>query len=452
MSKVNTLVLDAGPLITQSASTLQKHAENFFTTPGVFNELKDEHARKQAALWGERLLIRQPKSDAIKAVADFAKLTGDHMVLSQNDIHILALAYELECELNNGPWRLRSYPGEKKERQKKRNEDPNEQEGTKAIESILEEKNEEASREHEEVPNTTEKTKKKTRRGGKRHRKKPIGGGKESVADFEDQAEVDDSGDAAVQQITEKLGHLSTDGQLSQAYSDSEDEGEWITPDNIVEEMLKDENERVEAEKSTSKIKVALVTGDFAVQNVSLQIGLNLMNAMSGLQIQRVRNYMLRCHACFTMIPLPKDGTPKHFCSSCGGATLLRCAVSVNSRGEVVPHLKKNFEWHRKGDRYSLPSPLSKNYTKKYGKQGYQHRGNPNLDDIYLREDQKEYQQALKNAKWQLRQNEKAMQEYVGGGSADNFVSPFFTGTEHIKPVNVRVGRGRFVNSSRRRR
>ncbi|KAG7926182.1 hypothetical protein KL925_003944 [Ogataea polymorpha] len=450
MSKVNTLVLDAGPLITQSASSLQQHAENFFTTPGVYNELKDEHARRQAALWGELLTVRQPKSDAIKAVADFAKLTGDHVVLSQNDIHILALAYELECELNNGPWRLRSYPGEKKERQKKHN--GKEREETKDVGVLSKEEKTQAPLENLVVSNITEKTKKKVRRGGKRHRKKPINNEEKGEADFKEQAEIDDNVNAAVQQITDKLEDLSTDGQLSQTYSDSEDEGEWITPDNIVEEMLKDENEQVEAEKSTFKIKVALATGDFAVQNVSLQMGLNLMNAMSGLQIQRVRNYMLRCHACFTMIPIPKDGTPKHFCSSCGGATLLRCAVSVNSKGEVVPHLKKNFEWHKKGDRYSLPSPLSKNYTKKYGKQGYQHRGNPNLDNIYLREDQKEYQQALKNAKWQLRQNEKAMQEYVGGGSADNFVSPFFTGTDHIKPVNVRVGRGRYVNSSRRRK
>ncbi|KAG7692702.1 hypothetical protein KL911_002967 [Ogataea haglerorum] len=452
MPKVNSLVLDAGPLITQSASTLQQHADKFFTTPGVFNELRDEHARRQAALWGEKLSVRQPKFDAIKAMTDFAKLTGDHMVLSQNDIHILALAYELECELNNGPWRLRSYPGEKKERQKKRNQNSKERDDTKDIDTVQKEKSAETSLEHTEVSDTNERTKRKTRRGGKRHRKKRTNGGEEGVADLKEQVEIDGNEDAAVQQITEKLKDLSTDCQLSQAYSDSEDEGEWITPDNIVEEMFKDEHEQVEAEKSTSKIKVALATGDFAVQNVSLQIGLNLMNPMSGLQIQRVRNYMLRCHACFTMIPIPKDGTPKHFCSSCGGATLLRCAVSVNSKGEIVPHLKKNFEWHRKGDRYSLPSPLSKNYTKKYGKQGYQHRGNPNLENIFLREDQKEYQQALKNAKWQLRQNEKAMQEYVGGGSAENFVSPFFTGTDHIKPVHVRVGRGRYVNSSRRRK
>ncbi|GMG21336.1 unnamed protein product [Ambrosiozyma monospora] len=112
---INTLVLDAGPLITQSASQIQRYAEHFFTTPGVYNELKDEFARSQLILWGDKLTVRHPKPESIKAVVRFAQLTGDHAVLSQNDLHILALAYEMEVELNGGAWRLRTYPGEKKE-------------------------------------------------------------------------------------------------------------------------------------------------------------------------------------------------------------------------------------------------------------------------------------------------------------------------------------------------
>ncbi|KAH3667250.1 hypothetical protein OGAPHI_002899 [Ogataea philodendri] len=451
MSKVNTLVLDAGPLITQSASQLQQFGSNFYTTPGVFSELKDEHARKQILIWGDKLQVRQPKPNAINAVIEFTKLTGDYLVLSQNDLHILALTYELECQLNNGPWRLRSYPGEKKKRKPKEQQKENSKESVNV--------SDEAESSHEPEFEPVEKIKKKTRRGGKRHRKKPTDNQEHTTEDDKNLDEVreipaEDS-QASTEDLTEvidKVDKLSVEDHLSQEFSDAEDEGEWITPENLIEEMMKDENEKVESSADIQKVKVALSTGDFAVQNVALQIGLNLMNAMSGMQIKRVRNYMLRCHACFTMIPIPKDGTPKHFCSACGGATLLRCAVSVVANGNIIPHLKKNFEWHRRGDKYSLPSPQSKNYAKKYGSQGYQHRGNPLLENVYLREDQKEYQQALKNAKWQLRQNEKVMQEYVGGGSADNFISPFFTGTEHIKPVNVKVGRGRYVNSSRRRR
>lgn len=109
---VDSLVLDATPLITQSASALQQFASNFFTTPGVRAELKDEHSRNQLLLWGDRLVVRQPKQLSVDRVSSFAKLTGDFSVLSMNDIHIIALAYELEVE-KAGKDGLRRYPGEK---------------------------------------------------------------------------------------------------------------------------------------------------------------------------------------------------------------------------------------------------------------------------------------------------------------------------------------------------
>lgn len=48
----------------------------------------------------------------MKVITDFARRTGDLGVLSRPDIHVLALAYELECERNGGDWRLRSVPGQ----------------------------------------------------------------------------------------------------------------------------------------------------------------------------------------------------------------------------------------------------------------------------------------------------------------------------------------------------
>lgn len=44
-------------------------------------------------------------------VIAFSKKTGDYAVLSIADIHVLALTYELECELNHGDWRLLKEPG-----------------------------------------------------------------------------------------------------------------------------------------------------------------------------------------------------------------------------------------------------------------------------------------------------------------------------------------------------
>lgn len=466
---IKALVLDAGPLITQPASSLQQHATTFFTTPGVHAELKDETVRQQLILWGDKLQIRHPKSEFIKKVVSFAKLTGDHAVLSLNDLHIIALAYELEVEYNKGDWRLRKYPGEVIERKRREDTKSTEKSENKTEDNQETSDPQEASKQETKKPESLEtekeeskqdieaestRPKKPRRRGGKKQRAK-----REAELQKELDAEEGASEPATLENDT-SAPHQETEAspEVDETYDEEEDDGDWITPENLIQEMLKDNNEQVKETKERSGpfIKVALATGDFACQNVAMQIGLNLMNAMSGRQIKRVRNYMYRCHACFRLTPIPKDGRPKHFCPKCGGNTLLRCAVSIdNETGKVTPHLKANFQWIKRGNKFSLPSPLSKNQQKLQGNGGYQHnkqnRHKSLQNPLLLREDQKEYQQALKDDDWQRRQNEKMLQEWIGGGSADNYMSPFTT-QQTIRPSGVQVGRGRYVNSSRRRK
>lgn len=470
---IKALVLDAGPLITQPASSLQQHATTFFTTPGVHAELKDETVRQQLILWGVKLQIRHPKPEFIKKVVSFAKLTGDHAVLSLNDLHIIALAYELEVEYNKGDWRLRKFPGEKIERRRKEDTKGTENSAetktpenkeTSDVEKAQEPKNSENSQktEKEETSQDTkaESTapKKPRRRGGKKQRAKREAELQKELDAQEETSEQTSEPATLLEDNDTTQPEIKDSTEVNETYDEEEDDGDWITPENLVQEMLKDNNEQVKEtkEKSGPFIKVALATGDFACQNVAMQIGLNLMNAMSGRQIKRVRNYMYRCHACFRLTPIPKDGRPKHFCPKCGGNTLLRCAVSIdNETGKVTPHLKANFQWIKRGNKFSLPSPLSKNQQRLQGNGGYQHnkqnRHKSLQNPLLLREDQKEYQQAVKDDDWQRRQNEKMLQEWIGGGSADNYMSPFTT-QQTIRPSGVQVGRGRYVNSSRRRK
>lgn len=453
--KIQNLILDAGPLITQPASQLQQLADSFFTTPGVYNELKDETVRNQLIVWGDTLKVRHPKKASIDAVVHFAKLTGDSTVLSQNDLHIIALAYEIDVESNNGICRLRKYPGEireedraaiaeaKRRRELKAKElQQNDKSGvSQEVAADVEENEEEADGKHFDADGfeiVTRKSKK-----GRKPKQQP-----KVVPQTETEIK-----EVSTENTDENANNEANEEKLEAEYDEDDDCGDWITPDNIAATIAKEEDsEEVEAEAtSATKSPCALASGDFAVQNVALQLGMNLMNTMSGLQIRRLRNYMLRCHACFALVPIPKDNTPKHFCPSCGGATLRRIAVSVNSEtGKITPHLKKNFQWRTRGNVFSMPSPLSKNTSKKYGNKGYQHRGNDKMDVGFFSEDQREYQQAIKNAKWQQRQNEKAFEDFIGGGSADNFVSPFFTGAD-VKQVHVRVGKGRFANQSRKK-
>ncbi|CUS21759.1 LAQU0S04e00144g1_1 [Lachancea quebecensis] len=455
---VNSLVLDATPLITQSYSHYQSYAKSFFTTPTVFQEIKDEQARKNLEVWRSlgTLELRHPKAESIKRVGDFAMLTGDYAVLSANDIHIIALAYELELELNGSDWRLRKRPGE----------------------DLAQAAEKEAEQEKEVLA----KSKKKRRRGGKKQREKRQQQEQEQDQEASEQAqksedqEQDQAGEHAAKdvhedEVTHSLEQLElADAQSSQeavdgSYFEEDDDGEWINPENLTEVMIKDSGEdtkgthvREDTNETTSENhlklpqnQVALATGDFAVQNVALQMNLNLMNFLSGLKIRKLRNYMLRCHACFKMLPLPKDGTPKHFCPSCGGySTLMRCAVSVDAAtGEITPHLKANFQWNNRGNRYSIASPLSKNSQKRFGKKGFVHSKHAQATDL-LREDQKEYEKALKQEEWTRRHNEKILNDWIGGGSAENFISPF--AISGLKHHSVKVGRGRHANSSRKKK
>ncbi|CAL9727651.1 20S-pre-rRNA D-site endonuclease Nob1p [Monosporozyma unispora] len=496
---VRALVLDATPLITQPYTHYQNFAEKFYTTPTIIQEIKDVQARKNLEIWQSvgNLHMIHPSEESIKRVSQFAKLTGDYSVLSANDIHILALAYQLEVQLNNGDWRLRKRPGDKlkeqaeeeakkKEAKKEKAKAKKEEAAKKAEEPVVE-----STTEKEATVPTTEtenKPKKKRRRGGKKQREKrearlaagevetetetkpetPVEAKKEPVAEplKEEEPQTETAKPVKFEDFEEVTKSKNQDDstELEEDYLEEDDDGDWITPDTLTETMLKDSGEDtvgsrgVEATEkqrkealNLPKNQVALATGDFAIQNVALQLNMNLMNFNSGLRIKRLRNYMLRCHACFQIFPLPKDGKAKHFCPSCGGqGTLLRCAVSVDARtGEITPHLKANFQWNNRGNRYSMVSPLSKNSQKKYGKKGFSHR-KQNQDIDLLREDQREYEQLMKQEDWTRRHNEKVMNNWIGGGSADNYISPFaITGLKHH---SVRVGRGRHVNSARRKK
>lgn len=457
-------MLDATPLITQSASALQQFASFFYTTPGVHAELKDEHSRNQLLIWSDTLKVRQPKQQYIDKVSGFAKLTGDYSVLSMNDVHIIALAYELECE-KNGDKKLRKFPGQKLDGDEVREYKPRTFEAPEI--------------QQEEDDDGFQVVVKKVQKSRKQWRKEAIERREQREAEEQEQREREEQEqreaeekkqqekeekeqqereEKKLQEVQEEVDEqvesqetVEGDDGLGEEYNDDDDDGEWITPDNLQEELLKDNNETVHDTNEETTISVALSTGDFACQNVTMQIGLNLMNHVSGKQIKRVRNYMYRCHACFAMTPMGKSGQAKHFCSKCGGNTLLRCAVSIdNVTGKVTPHLKANFQWIKRGQVFSIASPLSKNSQKVAGNRGYQHnkenRHKTLQDPVILREDQKEYTQALKDDAWQRRKSEKLLLEWIPGGSADNFISPFGA-SQRIS--GVRVGRGRQANASK---
>ncbi|XVF10621.1 hypothetical protein REPUB_Repub07fG0198400 [Reevesia pubescens] len=84
--------------------------------------------------------------------------------------------------------------------------------------------------------------------------------------------------------------------------------------------------------RSLSESSVACVTGDFAMQNVLLQMGLRLL-APGGMQIRQLHRWILKCHACYTVTA----EIGRIFCPKCGnGGTLRKVAVTVGENGIVL--------------------------------------------------------------------------------------------------------------------
>ncbi len=53
--------------------------------------------------------------------------------------------------------------------------------------------------------------------------------------------------------------------------------------------------------KADEFLPVGCMTADFAMQNVLLQMGLNLVGT-EGKRIQKVKSWVLRCHACYKSV------------------------------------------------------------------------------------------------------------------------------------------------------
>jgi RNA-binding protein NOB1 len=152
----------------------------------------------------------------------------------------------------------------------------------------------------------------------------------------------------------------------------------WITPDNIDEHS--DEVSLWNTATSKKHVKdiewtnstVACMTQDFGIQNVMGQMGLRLLS-IHGKTLTKIRHWALGCFGCREIT----NQLHKEFCGACGGHTLIRVGVLVNSStGEI------SYRWFnskhgslnsaRRGVQYSIPKP----------------KGGRGNNDLILREDE----------------------------------------------------------------
>ncbi|KAH8171032.1 nin one binding (NOB1) zn-ribbon like domain-containing protein [Sarocladium implicatum] len=458
---IHSLVVDTGPLIKNDPlpTVLREKAEKLYTIPSVISEIRDAATKSRVETTLLPFLeLRNPKPDSVAFVTGFARRTGDLGAISKTDLDLVALAYELECERNGGDWRLRKVPGQKRlngrppgapeEEEAETKTQKDETVATGQGETLKASPNTEETKSEDSAPSlaedvsalelqggdkaeqeddsewqTVSTTKKSSRKGTSRTTAPPVKQPEPApVAEAPSQEEVDQP-------------------EVVEDDEDSDDEG-WITPSNLAEHQAADAAAAASADgkQTTPKavtLQAALLTSDYAMQNVSLRMNLNLLNP-SFMRVTRLKTWILRCHGCFATT---KDMT-KQFCPSCGQPTLLRTSCSTDERGQVRVHLKKNYQWNNRGNVYSVPKPTHGSSNGRLPPKGSNVGGKGGWGrDLMLAEDQKEYQRKGDEIK---RERKKDLMD-------DDILPSILTGDRPGGSGKIKVGAGRNINSKRRR-
>ncbi|KAI7679979.1 putative 20S-pre-rRNA D-site endonuclease nob1 [Hortaea werneckii] len=435
---VHTLVLDTGAIIKNepTVSTLLGHAEALITVPAIISEIRDATTRSRVeTTLLPFLTLRSPNPTSVKFVTDFARKTGDLQVLSKPDIQIIALTYELECERNGGDWRLRNSPGQKRVngsppgKSNNTNEKPSSEETQEAQDPAEAEKAPDNA--HSEIPESTVAQPTEVVSEAKNDGQAT----EHENRDTQDEAQMSEA--LAKTDLRSSIAEDSKEpqskvdsAQNSQGGSGSDDEG-WITPSNLKKKQAKDAGAAASAASEPKTMQVGVLTSDFAMQNVILQINLNLLSPSLN-RVKHLKTFVLRCHACFQVT----KEMNKQFCPKCGQPTLTRVSCSTDSNGGFKLHLKKNMQWNTRGDRYSIPKPVHGSTNGRLvggGKGGW---GN----DLILAEDQKEYQRAANAEK---RQKERSLMD-------EDYLPGILTGDRGRTGGRIKVGAGRNVNARKR--
>lgn len=454
---IHSLVLDAGPLIKNDppVSTLLAQAHELYTIPSVIEtEIRDAatRARVQTTLV-PFLTLREPRPASVRFVRDFARRTGDLDVLSRPDVALLALAYELECERNGGDWRLRSTPGQKGLNGRAPGKADAEiakggGEASVANPSEAVPQNGESAT-ADELPETQTPDRSQ---GESQPQKEPVVQ-EEEVAHQLDTLSLAEP-ESSTQPTTETAEQTNTGGSptaesnqdhvVEEEDDDDDDEEGWITPSNLKQQQEKDQAAQSPAQPIQRFLQVALLTSDYAMQNVLLRMNLNLVSPALA-RITRVKTWVLRCHGCFQVT---RD-TSKQFCPRCGQPTLTRVSASTDqATGGFTLHLKtKGWQWNNRGNVYSVPKPVHGSASGKAHRDAGPRAGGQGGwgRDLIFAEDQKEY----------LNQKRDAQRQAASGRDPwdDDYLPSILSGDRKGGGPGgkIKVGAGRSVNARKRR-
>ncbi|XP_049339243.1 RNA-binding protein NOB1 [Astyanax mexicanus] len=430
---VEHVVADAAAFLRKAP--LHEIGKNIYTLKEVVNEIRDKQTKRNLAFLPYQLIYKDPFPEHVRFVTEFAKKTGDYPSLSATDIKVLALTYQLELE-NAGAEHLRKAPAAQVEvcSTQRHPEAPVNVAGFHL--PSKKSSNKLGTDVHSAAEPSVLNAAESSEFNSFQFWRTPL---PSIEADLLDLLAADT---VVVKDVTEKLDSvdLSSGGQNTESQTelkedgenedeDLEEEGEeedeeeeddgggWITPSNLKQVQLDAGHSQ-----HSANVKVGCVTTDFAMQNVLIQIGLNVLS-LNGMLIKHTRNYILRCHACFKTT----TNMNKTFCPHCGNNTLKKIAVTVNEDGSLQMHFSRNPKvLNPKGKRFSLPLP-----------QGGKHGSNP-----LLVEDQRFPQQRL--SKKAREKTDVFDPEYIAGGS------PFSEHDIYSRAANLHIRDGQSGGGRRR--
>lgn len=225
------------------------------------------------------LKLRNPRPDSIKFITDFSRRTGDLEVMSKPDIHLLALCYELEIEQNGGDWRIRKDPT-----QRGLNGTPPAK-AEPAAEEATQEGDVEVQLENLAISEpASEPVHDATIQEPE---DKPQELAPEDAP--QEQAPVEDVTPKATQEDTvpgdtqgQETQQTGSDDTAEAAPADEDDDSDgWITPSNLKKHQTKDAQVSGSSEVIQEMLQAALLTSDFAMQNVALRINLKYVHSLT---------------------------------------------------------------------------------------------------------------------------------------------------------------------------
>lgn len=201
--------------------------------------------------------------------------------MSKPDIHLLALCYELEIERNGGDWRIRNNPTQKGLNGKPPTQpqpfaEKKESEG-QSVESKLEELTLEGQSAESAPAGDVKAVDTPVPAEPEVPAAQPVSDPTAEKNTAEDSATPhEDTKASAGEDVSEQVQPEATQeaDDAEQEASDDDDSDGWITPSNLKKKQAEDSQVSTPSETIETTLQAALLTSDFAMQNVALRINL----------------------------------------------------------------------------------------------------------------------------------------------------------------------------------